>query len=196
MARHLFLFTVLFACFCQIAYATSSLERVEFAAGCFWCAEHDFEQVQGVISVVSGYTGGKEKNPTYEMVSSGATGHYEAIQVTYNPSVISYKELLNVFWHNVDPTDADGQFCDRGKQYRAAIFYHNQEEKKLAEASKAELLRSGHFKQIAVAILPSSTFYPAESYHQNYSTRNPVRYRYYRYRCGRDQRLREVWGIG
>lgn len=164
-----------------------------FAAGCFWCAEHDFETVPGVINVVSGYTGGQEVNPTYEQVSSGGTGHFESIKVTYQPDKISYKALLTVFWHNIDPTNAKGQFCDTGKQYRSVIFYSNETEKKIAEESKAALIKSGRFKTIETLILPASTFYPAEEYHQGYSHKNPLRYQFYRYSCGRDQRLKKLW---
>lgn len=163
-----------------------------FAAGCFWCAEHDFEQVPGVTKVISGYTGGRVNNPTYEQVSNGGTGHYESVNVIYNPNKINYKQLLNVFWRNVDPTDAGGQFCDRGDQYRSAIFYHNSQEKQIAERSKEELVHSGQFKHIATKILPASIFYPAEEYHQKYAQKNPLRYKFYRYRCGRDKRLQQI----
>lgn len=167
-----------------------------FAAGCFWCAEHDFEKVPGIEKVISGYTGGKVVNPTYEQVSKGVTGHFESVEVIYNPEKITYQKLLEVFWHNVDPTDGGGQFCDRGDQYRAAIFYSNAEQKKIAQASKNALIKSGQFNHIATLILPASTFYPAEAYHQAYATKNPLRYKYYRYSCGRDQRLEKVWGHG
>ncbi len=172
----------------------ASMKTAVFAAGCFWCAEHDFEEVPGVVKVISGYTGGQLKNPTYEQVSQGGTGHYEAVEVIYDPEKITYQQLLNVFWRNVDPTDATGQFCDKGDQYRAAIFYQDKQQKELAEVSKEELIKSGRFKTIATAILPGSTFYPAEQYHQNYAQKNPVRYKFYRYQCGRDQRLSELWG--
>ena len=165
-----------------------------FAAGCFWCAENDFEKVPGVIKVTSGYTGGKEVNPTYEQVSNGSTGHFESIQVEYRPDKVSYSQLLDVFWHNVDPTDDKGQFCDKGKQYRSVIFYGNDKEKQLADSSKHALVASGTFNSVATLILPASTFYAAEDYHQGYAEKNPVRYHYYRYSCGRDARLKEVWG--
>lgn len=165
-----------------------------FAAGCFWCAEHDFQKIPGVIDVVSGYTGGSEANPSYEAVSSGITGHFESIKVTYQPDKISYQQLLDVFWHNVDPTDAEGQFCDKGKQYRSVIFYGNEKEKIVADSSKHALIASGRLKTIATLILPASTFYPAEEYHQHYSEKNPLRYQFYRYQCGRDKRLKAVWG--
>lgn len=164
-----------------------------FAAGCFWCAQHDFDHVSGVVKTIVGYTGGKLKNPTYQQVSHGGTGHYEAIEVIYNPQQISYNQLLTVFWHNVDPTDASGQFCDKGDQYRSAIFYSNPTQQKLAEESKNKLLASGRFKQIATNIIPATTFYPAEAYHQYYYQKNPIRYKFYRYTCGRDQRLATVW---
>jgi len=169
-------------------------ESALFAAGCFWCAEHDFETLPGVAKVISGYTGGTEKNPTYEQVSSGTTGHFESIKVIYHPSEISYQQLLDFFWHHVDPTDPNGQFCDKGKQYRSVIFYSNDKEKVLAEKSKQALIKSGKFKTIETLILPASTFYPAEDYHQDYSHKNPVRYKFYRYSCGRDQRIKELWG--
>ena len=175
-----------------ISYA--GISTAIFAAGCFWCAEHDFEQVPGVDKVIAGYTGGMVANPSYEQVSAGGTGHYESVEVFYDPDKISYQKLLSVFWKNVDPLDSSGQFCDKGQQYQAVIFYANPEEKKLADASKDALMHSGKFKSIATLILPASTFYPAEDYHQGYARKNPVRYHYYRYRCGRDQRLKEVWG--
>ena len=176
-----------------VAIATPKAIAI-FAAGCFWCAEHDFENVPGVTEVISGYTGGQIKNPTYEMVSNGGTGHYEAVKVIYNPNTISYLQLLNIFWHNVDPTDTQGQFCDKGDQYRSAIFYSDNQEKILAEKSKDTLIQSGQFKTIATQILPASTFYPAETYHQNYADKNPLRYKFYRYNCGRDARLKAIWG--
>jgi len=164
-----------------------------FAGGCFWCLQSDFDKVPGVISTISGYTGGKVKNPTYEQVSNGGTGHYESVQVIYNPNIVSYPQLLNVFWHSIDPTDASGQFCDKGAQYQAVIFYNNPSQEKLARTSKTALLASGRFKQIATKILPEKIFYPAEAYHQNYYKKNPLRYRFYRYKCGRDRRIKEVW---
>jgi peptide-methionine (S)-S-oxide reductase len=164
-----------------------------FAMGCFWCAESDFEKVPGVVKVVSGYTGGTVKNPTYEQVSADSTGHYEAVLVTYDPAKVRYSELLTVFWKNVDPFDAEGQFCDKGSSYRAAIFPGNDTERKAAQASRDYLV--GFFKRdLATKIVARSTFYPAEGYHQDYYKNNPIRYRYYRSRCGRDDRLKEVWG--
>jgi peptide-methionine (S)-S-oxide reductase len=164
-----------------------------FAMGCFWCGEADFEKVPGVVKVVSGYTGGRTKNPTYEQVSAGTTGHYEAVLVTYDPTKVKYSDLLTVFWKNVDPFDAAGQFCDKGSSYRAAIFPGNDAERKAAQASRDYLV--GFFKRdLATKIANRATFYPAEEYHQDYYKKNPIRYRYYRSRCGRDDRLADVWG--
>jgi peptide-methionine (S)-S-oxide reductase len=168
-----------------------------FAGGCFWCMEPPFDELDGVISTVSGYTGGRTVDPTYEEVSSGSTGHAESLQVTYDPSKIAYENLLNVFWHNIDPLASDRQFCDIGEQYRSAIFYHDDEQKRLAEASKRALEQSGRFKQpIATQVVAALPFYPAEEYHQDYYKKNPIRYKFYRYSCGRDQRLEELWGGG
>lgn len=165
-----------------------------FAGGCFWCVESDFEKVEGVIEGISGYTGGHVSNPTYQQVSAGGTGHVEAVQVVYDPSKISYTQLLDVFWRHVDPTDTGGQFVDRGTQYRTVIFYHDDEQKRLAEQSKATLEQSGIFdKPIATEIIKLGTFYPAEDYHQDYYKTHPLRYKFYRYRSGRDQFLGKVW---
>lgn len=164
-----------------------------FAMGCFWCAEADFEKVDGVVDVVSGYTGGRVRNPSYEQVSAGGTGHYEAVLVTYDPSKVKYSDLLSVFWRNVDPFDAEGQFCDKGESYRAAIFPSSVAERKAADASREYLV--AHFKRdLATRIITRAPFYRAEDYHQDYYKKNPLRYRYYRSRCGRDDRLTEVWG--
>lgn len=166
-----------------------------FAGGCFWCIESDFEKVDGVIEAVSGYTGGDEPNPTYKQVSAGGTGHTEAVQVTYDPDKITYREMLDILWRHMDPTDASGQFVDRGSQYRPAIFYHNEEQKRIAEESRAELEKSGRFsKPIATEIVPLTKFYPAEEYHQDYYSKNPLRYKMYRYNSGRDQFLKSRWG--
>jgi len=171
------------------------LATATFAGGCFWCLEPPFDQVPGVISTTVGYTGGHKVNPTYEQVSSGGTGHAEAIQIVFDPEKVSYAELLNVFWHNVDPFDAKGQFCDRGSQYRSAIFYHDEEQRKQAEQSKKKLEESLAVKQaVATEIVAATQFYPAEEYHQDYYRKNPVRYKFYRYGCGRDRRLQEIWG--
>ncbi|HEY3569582.1 MAG TPA: peptide-methionine (S)-S-oxide reductase MsrA [Thermoanaerobaculia bacterium] len=164
-----------------------------FAGGCFWCMVHPFDQLPGVISVTSGYTGGSRKNPTYEEVSEGTTGHAESVDVVYDPTRISYEKLLDVYWHNVDPFAKNYQFCDHGTQYRTAIFVHDEAQKKLAEASKDALQK--RFKQpIQTEIVPASTFWPAEEYHQDYYKKNPVRYKFYRTSCGRDHRLQEIWG--
>ncbi|HEV8238821.1 MAG TPA: peptide-methionine (S)-S-oxide reductase MsrA [Thermoanaerobaculia bacterium] len=163
-----------------------------FAMGCFWCAEDAFEGHAGVISVVSGYTGGSEKNPTYEQVSAHRTGHFESIEVTYDPAKVSYEQLLDVFWHNVDPTDGGGQFCDQGPQYRSAIFVHDDAQRRAAEASKAAV--AGKLRNVATLILPAGPFYAAEGYHQDFAKNNPLRYRFYSTGCGRAARLRQVWG--
>lgn len=164
-----------------------------FAGGCFWCMEPPFEKLDGVVSVVSGYIGGVTKNPTYEQVSAGHTGHYEAVLVTYDPKRVSYAALLDVFWRNIDPTDANGQFCDKGDQYRSAIFFGNPAERQLAEQSKLKVGQTKRWK-VATAVLPRGPFYLAESYHQDYSKKNPVRYKFYRFNCGRDHRLEQLWG--
>lgn len=169
--------------------------KATFAGGCFWCMEPPFDKLDGVISTTSGYTGGTKINPTYQEVSAGATGHAEAVQVEYDPKRVRYEKLLDVFWHNVDPTQKDGQFCDHGRQYRTAIFVHDAEQKRLADASKAALAKSKPFKgDIVTEIVPATTFYPAEEYHQDYYMKNPLRYKLYRTSCGRDARLKEVWG--
>lgn len=168
--------------------------KATLAGGCFWCMEPPFDKLDGVISTTVGYTGGHRKNPTYQEVSSGTTGHAEAIQIVYDPKKITYDELLEVFWQNIDPTDDGGQFCDRGNQYRTAIFYHDEQQKRLAEESKKALIESKRFKQVATETTAASTFYPAEEYHQDYYKKNPIRYKYYRYGCGRDRRLKELWG--
>ncbi|MCB2228174.1 MAG: peptide-methionine (S)-S-oxide reductase MsrA [Desulfarculaceae bacterium] len=165
-----------------------------FAGGCFWCMEPPYDKLDGVISTTSGYTGGSLDDPTYEEVSAGGTGHAEAIQIVYDPAKISYAKLLEVFWHNIDPTVKDRQFCDVGNQYRTAIFYHDQEQKRLAEESKAKLEAEGKLGKIYTEIVPAGPFYPAEDYHQDYYQKNPIRYKYYRWSCGRDQRLEELWG--
>jgi peptide-methionine (S)-S-oxide reductase len=166
-----------------------------FAGGCFWCMEPPFDKLDGVISTISGYTGGTVPGPTYEQVSAGRTGHTEAVQVTYDPSKVTYEKLLDVFWHNIDPTVKDRQFCDIGSQYRSGIFVHDAEQRRLAEASKAALERNKPFKgAVVTAIVDAGAFYPAEEYHQDYYLKNPVRYRHYRSGCGRDARLKELWG--
>src|SRR6516164_5132240 len=164
-----------------------------FAGGCFWCVEADFDKVAGVITTTSGYTGGHAVNPTYEQVSRGGTGHAESVEIAYDPAKVSYEKLLDVFWHNVDPLAKDRQFCDHGDQYRSAIFYHGDEQRALAEASKAVVTK--RFKQpIQTAIVAAGPFYKAEEYHQDYYVKNPIRYKFYRFNCGRDARLEELWG--
>ena len=169
--------------------------KATFAGGCFWCMEPPYDKLDGVISTKSGYTGGQKKNPTYEEVSSGRTGHAEAVEVVYDPKKIGYEKLLEVFWRNVDPTVKDQQFCDVGSQYRTGIFYHDEEQKRLAEASKAALEKNKPFKgPIVTEITRATEFYPAEDYHQDYYLKNPVRYKFYRNGCGRDNRLKQMWG--
>jgi peptide-methionine (S)-S-oxide reductase len=166
-----------------------------FAGGCFWCMEPPYDKLEGVLATISGYIGGSKADPTYEEVSAGGTGHAEAVQVTYDPAKVSYEELLEVFWRNVDPLDAGGQFCDRGDQYRTGIFVHDQEQQHLAEASKQALEESGRFEQpIVTEIVAAGAFYPAEDYHQDYYEKNPLRYNFYRWNCGRDARLEQLWG--
>jgi peptide-methionine (S)-S-oxide reductase len=171
------------------------MEKATFAGGCFWCMESAFDKIKGVISVTSGYTGGNKANPTYEEVSSGSTGHAEAVEVVYDPSKVSYETLLGIFWHNIDPTTKDRQFCDVGRQYRTAIFYHGDGQKKLAQSSKEVLETSKRLSStIHTEIRPASTFYPAEDYHQKFYQKNPERYTSYRLGCGRDNRLQDLWG--
>jgi peptide-methionine (S)-S-oxide reductase len=166
-----------------------------FAGGCFWCEETAFEGVPGVLSVTSGYTGGQTKSPSYEQVSAGTTGHAEAVQVIYDPTRISYAELLEIFWRNIDPFAQNAQFCDHGTQYRSAIFYQGDEQRRAAWASKAKLEEEPRFKgRIATQIVAASTFYPAEEYHQDYYKKNPAHYQAYRLGCGRDRRLKDLWG--
>ena len=173
----------------------AALDTATFAGGCFWCVEEAFDAVEGVVSTTSGYMGGHKQNPTYKEVSAGTTGHAEVVQVVYDPSRVGYGELLSVFWRNIDPITANRQFCDSGSQYRAAIFYDDAEQRRLAEASRQELESSRRFKKpIVTEITAASRFYPAEEYHQNYHKRNPLRYKYYKHSCGRAQRLEQLWG--
>jgi len=175
--------------------STNRLDKATFAGGCFWCMVPPFEKLEGVVNVVSGYTGGEKVNPTYEEVSSGATGHVEAIEVSYDPAKISYQKLLDVFWQQINPTDDGGQFVDRGSSYRAIIFYHTEDQRRLAEESKRQLAQSGRFdKPITTPIRPAGRFYRAEDYHQDYWKKNPLRYKFYRHNSGRDQYLEKVWG--
>lgn len=173
----------------------ADFEKAIFAGGCFWCMEAPFDNLPGVISVTSGYTGGQKKNPTYKEVSAGGTGHAEAVQVVFDPSIITYAALLDVFWHNVDPTVTDQQFCDVGNQYRTAIFYRGEEQRKSALQSKTAVEKNRPFREpVVTGITAAAEFYPAEEYHQHYYKKNPLRYSYYRSGCGRDKRLKELWG--
>ncbi len=177
------------------AKSDAAFARATFAGGCFWCMEPPFDKLDGVVSTTSGYIGGHTKKPTYEAVSAGGTGHAEAVEIAYDPAKVSYAKLLDVFWRNIDPTVPNRQFCDVGDQYRSAIFYHDAEQRRLAEQSKAALEKSRPFPQpIVTEIVAAGVFTPAEAYHQDYYLKNPVRYKFYRYRCGRDQRLEELWG--
>ncbi len=174
---------------------TATTAAATFAGGCFWCMEPPFDALDGVVSTTSGYIGGHTRKPTYQQVSAGGSGHAEAVQVIYDPKKISYAELLDVFWRNIDPVAVDRQFCDRGDQYRSAIFTHDAEQEKLAKASRQEITSSGKLKApIATQIVMASEFWPAEEYHQDYYQKNPIRYKYYRHGCGRDRRLKMLWG--
>lgn len=175
--------------------ASPPFAKATFAGGCFWCMEPPFDKLDGVVSTTSGYTGGEQDRPTYEQVSAGGTGHAEAVEVVYDPAVIGYERLLEVFWHNVDPLDAGGQFCDRGDQYRTAIFAQDDAQLQAAQASKRALEEPKRFdKPIATEIIRASAFYPAEEYHQDFYKKHSVKYKFYRFSCGRDARLRELWG--
>jgi peptide methionine sulfoxide reductase msrA/msrB len=201
------IFMISLVCICFIALANgqdktmikneeeSKMEKATFAGGCFWCMESPFEELEGVREVLAGYTGGHKEDPTYEEVTTGKTGHYEAVQITFDPEVISYSELLDVFWRQINPTDIRGQFADRGEQYKTAVFYHSDEQKRLAEESKEKLQTSGKFQNtIVTEILPASTFYVAEEYHQDYYKKSPVRYKLYRAGSGRETYLQSTWG--
>jgi len=171
------------------------LETATFAGGCFWCLEEALDKVDGVVSTTSGYTGGQKANPTYEEVSAGGTGHTESVQVMYDPQKVTYTKLLETFWRNIDPTTPDQQFCDKGHQYRSAIFYHDDTQQRFAQESKQQIDKSKPFKEpIVTEIVPASEFYPAEEYHQNFYQKNPIRYKFYKYNCGRAQRLETLWG--
>ena len=188
------------ACFAAGAFAqgkpaAAGLERATFAGGCFWCMEPPFDALSGVVSTTSGYMGGHKKNPTYEEVSAGFTGHTEVMQVLYDPKKLGYEKLMEVYWRNVDPTVKDRQFCDTGTQYRTAVFYHTPEQKRIAEESKAKLEKSRPFKApIVTPVQAAGDFWPAEEYHQDYYKKNPVRYKFYSTSCGRPARLEELWG--
>lgn len=179
----------------NLAAEGSQHAKATFAGGCFWCMEEVYEKVEGVISVISGYTGGQLPNPTYEQVSAGGTGHIESVEVTYDPTKVTYQRLLEVFWRNVDPTTPNAQFCDHGSQYRTAIFYHDETQKRDIDTSKQAVEASKSFPQpIVTEIVPASIFYPAEDYHQDFYQKNPVRYKFYKWNCGRSQRLEQLWG--
>ena len=175
---------------------TPKNEIAILAGGCFWCMQPPFDKAKGVLSTAAGYTGGSGKNPTYEEVSAGGTGHAESVQVTFDPSQITYEQILDVFWRQVDPTATNAQFCDHGDQYRSAIFYRNERQKKLAQESKEKLEKSGRYggKKLVTEITPAGDFWPAEDYHQAYYQKNPIRYKFYRFNCGRDQVLEKIWG--
>ena len=171
------------------------LESVVLGGGCFWCIEADYEKLDGVVDVVSGYSGGHIKNPTYKQVSAGGSGHIEVVKVTYDANKISYSQILDYFWRHIDPTRDDGQFCDSGSQYRPAIFYQDQTQKELAIASAKKIEQTKPFEQpLKVELIPAATFYLAEEYHQDYYMKNPLRYTLYRYSCGRDERIEQLWG--
>jgi peptide-methionine (S)-S-oxide reductase len=175
--------------------APAKTEKATFAGGCFWCVEADFDKVEGVISTTSGYIGGKTAKPDYRQVSSGGTGHAEAVEIVFDPAKVSYEKLLQVFWRNIDPVAKNRQFCDSGDMYRSAIFFHGNEQRTLAEKSRKDIEASGQFSQpIVTEITAASTFYPAEDYHQDYHLKNPRKYSFYRWNCGRDQRLEQIWG--
>jgi peptide-methionine (S)-S-oxide reductase len=176
-----------------VASPPGGLAKATFAGGCFWCMEPPFDKLPGVVSTTSGYTGGRVKNPSYEQVSSGGTGHAESLEVVYDPAKVSYEKLLEVYWHNVDPLTPNRQFCDAGEQYRTAIFFHGEEQKRLAEKTRAEVAKELG-KPVVTEIVPAGPFYAAEEYHQDYYRKNPIRYKYYRNGCGRDHRLAELWG--
>jgi peptide-methionine (S)-S-oxide reductase len=179
----------------RVSAGPEDIAKATFAGGCFWCLEEAMDAVEGVVSTTSGYTGGRRNNPSYEEVSAGGTGHAEAVEVIYDPKKVTYAQLLDAFWRNIDPTTPNRQFCDTGSQYRAAIFYHDDTQKKLAAESKQALEQSGRFKTpIVTEIVPATQFYRAEDYHQDYYTKNPLRYKFYKYNCGRAQRLKELWG--
>lgn len=198
IGRHLLLLAALIACASGVQAteaARSGHALATFAGGCFWCMEGPFDELDGVVSTTSGYTGGDTEQPTYEQVSTGTTGHTEAVQIVYDPAQVSYAKLLEVFWRNIDPTTPDRQFCDKGNQYRPAIFYHDDDQRDAVQVSLAHIEKVKTFAEpIQVEISAAKAFFPAEEYHQDFYLKNPVRYRYYRYRCGRDERLEALWG--
>ena len=175
--------------------AKATTAKATFAGGCFWCVEEVYDKVPGVISTRSGYMGGVQKNPTYEQVSTGRTGHAEVVQVEYDPSKVTYARLVDIFWRNIDPTQKDGQFCDHGPQYRSGIFYHDDEQRRLAEGSRLNLSKNKPFKgEIVTEISRATEFYAAEDYHQDFHRKSPTRYKFYKSGCGRDARLQQLWG--
>jgi peptide-methionine (S)-S-oxide reductase len=177
--------------------AKAATAKATFAGGCFWCMEEAYDKVPGVVATVSGYMGGLVRNPTYQQVTTGRTGHAEVVQVEYDPKRVSYAKLVEVFWRNIDPTQKSGQFCDHGSQYRSAIYFHNEEQRRAAEASRAALRKNRPFKgELVTEITKATEFYPAEDYHQNYYLKNPTRYKFYKSGCGREARLQELWGRG
>ena len=179
----------------SVLISSPQADTAIFAGGCFWCVESDFDKVPGVTETISGYIGGREHNPSYKQVAAGKTGHTEAVKITFDPQQVSYKELLKIFWLSIDPTTKNSQFCDHGKQYRTGIFYTSAEQKQLAEASRNKLTTTKPFKEpIVTEITQATQFYRAEEYHQDFYTKNPIRYKLYRYNCGRDQRLEQLWG--
>lgn len=184
---------ILFSFLILTPFAHAATEKATFAGGCFWCMESPFDEVKGVISTTSGYTGGNVKNPTYKQVSNGKTGHAEAVEIEYDNNLVNYSQLLEIFWKNIDPTVENRQFCDVGNQYRSGIFYHDETQQKLALQTKEKVAKQLK-KPIYTQIQPVKEFYRAEEYHQDYYKKNPLLYKYYRYRCGRDQRLTEIWG--
>ncbi len=195
MKRLIFAGFIIAALAASAAHGQTKPAIATFAGGCFWCTEADFDKVPGVISTTSGYIGGKVANPTYYQVSDGTTGHAEAVQIAFDPAKVTYQQLLDVYWHSIDPLAKNRQFCDSGSQYRTAIFYHDAEQRKLAEASKKAIEDSGRFKEpIQTQIVMATTFYPAEEYHQDFHIKNPTKYKFYRWNCGRDQRLEQLWG--
>jgi peptide-methionine (S)-S-oxide reductase len=194
--RHLTAFAAALLALASLATlngASAERKSAIFAGGCFWCVEEAFDKVPGVVATTSGYTGGSVANPTYQQVSGGGTGHFEAVKVDYDSNRVSYSQLLDAFWHNVDPFDARGQFCDKGSQYRSAIFVGDSEERALAAASKEKVAAEFH-QSVATGVLAAETFYPAEGYHQNFHVTNSARYKFYKLGCGRAQRLRDIWG--
>ena len=190
--KKFFLMLICFLLSSSVVSAESKLEQATFAGGCFWCLQAPFDKIEGVVQTDVGYSGGKVENPTYKNVSKGITGHLEVMQVTFDTEKVSYEKILDTFWRNIDPFDAGGQFCDRGQQYSTAIFYHNETQKELAEKSKQKISKSK--KKVVTPIIPMEKYYSAEGYHQKYYKKNPLRYKMYRLGCGRDSKLKKIWG--